>query len=339
MKSASNEEECQRELLSSDAEEFGLVIKRDLDSQNGKSGHRSTRTSTKLSQDGYYSTSELLIKDPYQSAVFTQADSFLPSHKDFIKLQEEERQSMNLGGKNSLSIVINIQQNTEDFSNSSPSTIRGPLENSKVIESPRPKTLCFPSTRLDRTAFASADETNFKNQSNFNKQLSLFRKNERNTKRSLWQKCGTPQVRSYDHYKEILDRNFERSRNLDDSQFSYHPEILSKSKKKKPQTPHQMSYEPIKKKQEKIKALRKELMDKANKEYTFAPELMEDAYNRVDSRLKLKNELGTYLERVRKDRIEKEIKQRVHKEMREIEELTECTHTPKTNKCFGRYRK
>jgi len=352
MKSVANGEEYQgtislrlKESLSTDAEELGPVLKRGLSSSNDESSHQLTKVSTKQSQDSYSISPKLLAKDPLQSTVSTQVDSFLMFHKDSVRSHGEETQDMRLEKKNSLSMINNNQlnqENTEDFLNFSPTTIQDLLEDSKTARSPLPRTLCLSSTRVNKTnrySFSFAEELTFKTQANFVKQLNLLRNNRRNTRSGVWKKYETPQSKGYDHYKGVLDKNFEKSKNLDESQFSYHPEISPMSKKKKPQTPHQMTYEPIKKKQEKIKALRKELMNKANKEYTFAPGLMEDPYNKVDSKLKLKDELNTYLKRVKKEKAEKERKRRIYKGMREIEELAECTHVPKINKDFEVYRK
>jgi len=352
MKPAVNEEEYQgtislrlKESLSTEAEEFGPVIKRDLSSRNDESSYQLTKVSTKPSQDSCYMSPKLLAKSPPQSIAFTQVDSFLIFHKDSVKPHGEETKDMRLRKKN-LSFTVNnnqlSQENTEDFLNLSPSTIQGLLEDSEVTKSPLPRTLCLSSTRPNRTSkysFSFPDEVTFKTQANFVKQLNLLHNNRRNIRASLWQKCETSQLKGYDHYKEVLDKNLEKSKNLDESQFSYHPEISPMSKKKKPKTPHQMTYEAIKKKQEKIKALRKELMDKANKEYTFAPGLIEDPYSKVDSKLKLKDELNTYLKRVKREKAEKERKRRISKGMREIEELAKCTHIPKINKDFRIYRK
>lgn len=191
--------------------------------------------------------------------------------------------------------------------------------------------------RTHKNSVGSISEISFSGQEkSLGKELSSFHKKESGceTERNLKQEskfyCNTPQTKGRDYYKEVMNKNFKRQ--LDESQFSYHPEILPVSKQRKPQTLNELCYEPIKTKQENIKALRKELMEKVNKEYTFTPVLRADAYSKVGSKLRLKDGINSYLQRIAQTRREKEIKQRVHKELKEIEELIECTHIPKINR-------
>eukprot|EP00826_Nyctotherus_ovalis_P013959 TRINITY_DN13841_c0_g1_i19.p1 TRINITY_DN13841_c0_g1~~TRINITY_DN13841_c0_g1_i19.p1 ORF type:complete len:423 (+),score=111.90 TRINITY_DN13841_c0_g1_i19:74-1342(+) len=210
------------------------------------------------------------------------------------------------------------------------SNLSSPSAQKRLLIPPHIK-LAKSRTRKNISAIVSADEASFISQAADTQKPSLFSKRWGcETTGASSRKMSVCEGQGNSYYKEVMDKNFRKQQM--ESQFSHHPEILSVSKQKRPQSFDEMCYEPVKKKQEKLKALRKEMMEKSNKEHTFTPELIVDAYGHVDSKLKLKDGVNTYLERVKKLRQEKERKQELSKQMREIEELAECTHAPKINR-------
>lgn len=204
------------------------------------------------------------------------------------------------------------------------------LSSATYVKQDKPKTHKNSVGSIGEMSFSGQDKLLHKERSSFHKNQSGC-EGEKTLKQLGKFYCSTPQMKGRDYYKKVIDKNFKKQQ-LDESQFSYHPEILPVSKQRRPQTLDELCYGPIKKKEEDVKALRKECMEKANKECTFAPLLREDGYNNVNSKLKLKEGMNTYLQRMAQNRQKKEIKQRIYKELKEIEELTECTHTPKINR-------
>eukprot|EP00826_Nyctotherus_ovalis_P053893 TRINITY_DN7034_c0_g1_i5.p1 TRINITY_DN7034_c0_g1~~TRINITY_DN7034_c0_g1_i5.p1 ORF type:complete len:427 (-),score=112.76 TRINITY_DN7034_c0_g1_i5:162-1442(-) len=318
------------------------------------------------------------LKDSLHSFTLAPTLKFLGSHKDSMNLQRKEGKSGFHPKNNGSVLVTNSRlakqtpifqssRHTDNFC-SPANTIKGLLSEEDIENASYPRVIgvgqspgsrscvrfspCISTGRnaSHKSSLASADERSFKTQVKL-AQVSSFYKGNRSyatsrvasPKKKPHNCYNTPRMKGYEYYREIMDRNFRRTHtqalsHLEESQFSYHPEILPASKKLKPQTPHEMSYEPTKKKQEKVKVMRKEIMDRANKEYTFAPGLQVDAYNKVSSKLRLKDEMNTYLERVRKENAEKARNQKLCREMRELEELAECTHTPKTNRKSAKYK-
>eukprot|EP00826_Nyctotherus_ovalis_P051426 TRINITY_DN6425_c0_g1_i13.p1 TRINITY_DN6425_c0_g1~~TRINITY_DN6425_c0_g1_i13.p1 ORF type:complete len:447 (-),score=137.45 TRINITY_DN6425_c0_g1_i13:158-1498(-) len=279
----------------------------------------------------------------------TQANSQRPKHKD---TSAEDKKSPK----------ASKQKRMDDFLHSSTSSVKGLIGEEDIECTFRPRILADSNAlphaqqcvgyssyarpnrlRTCKSGAVQGDEKTFKSQAESAVGKSSFcrktgcetsKKSSETRKGSNW--CKTPQGKG-NSYREGLDKNLRKEqievlRSLGESQFSHQPEILPVSKQRKPSTPYEMSYEPVRRKQEKIKAIRKEMLDKANKEYTFAPGLEVDAYTNVDSKLKLKGGMNTYLERVKKDNEEKTRRQKLYKEMKEIEEMLECTHTPKINK-------
>lgn len=210
------------------------------------------------------------------------------------------------------------------------SNLSSPSAQKRLLIPPHIK-LAKSRTRKNVSAIVSADEASFISQTTDAQKPSLFSKRWGcETTGASSRKMSACEGQGNSYYKEVMDKNF-RKRQME-SQFTHHPEILPASKQRRPQSFDEMCYEPVKKKQEKLKALRKEIMEKSNKEHTFTPELMADAYSHVDSKLKLKDGVNTYLEREKKRRQEKQRRQELSKQMREIEELAECTHAPKINR-------
>lgn len=359
LRSAPNEQELNdkgpifiklKEFTSQDTEDFATVIKRDL---NSLKTNTLDKDHIKSDKELDHTSSELitrpsLAKDSLKSTVFTQSPQF---NGDSMKSQEE-RKSMYLNSTDSIFVVTNRQDNETlvqecgDLNDSPGRSIKGLMNKSRQTIYAKTAASESPLTKYSSpcTKFAAKssfmDEAVFKDQANFAKHISLF--NRRGGKTSSWKRLSNTydqKVKGFEYYKEVLDKNSERMKDVDESMFSYSPDILPMSKKRKPLTPYEMSYQPIQRKQDKIKAMRKEIMKKANKEFTFAPGLTMDAYSKIDSKLKLKNEINTYLERIHKNNQEKLRQQKVYKEVRAIEELIECTHKPKINKRITKYKK
>jgi len=309
---------------------------------NSSSLKNSLGSGTLIETDEVESKSNVKKEDENKGGLLTQ--------KDWEKITTEERKH----GKPPIQAKAPKLRRMDDFLKSSTISIKGLVSEEDIECTFHPKIKgdvtgspylrkcpnSLPYKRLANTTKHSlvltpAEDLNFNSQIGLVKPTSSFY-NKSGSQTSKRERAGsshvyTPQVKSNSYYKEVTDKSFKKGI-LDKSQFSHQPEILLVSKQRKPMTPHEMTYEPTKKKQEKLKSMRKEMMEKANKEYTFAPGLRVDAYNKVNSKLMLKDGMSTYLERIKKENEEKAKKRRLYKEIREIEEMQQCTHTPKINK-------
>lgn len=125
------------------------------------------------------------------------------------------------------------------------------------------------------------------------------------------------------------DRSPEKSTEYE-STFTFQPEILAVSKERPGKSLEEMSVTPYVQREEKVKKLRKELMQKEAKEFTFHPLLNPSPFP-VESKLQLHNNLATYLERVSKNEESKKNMRKLHKEIEEAQEVEECTYVPKIN--------
>jgi hypothetical protein len=348
-------------------EEFASLIKRDMES--GTSIKRLAKPNQPLSVCSA-SPQERMSPSALQSGPLTKPPLFLSSHKNSMKSQGEKRKkrsSFYPKGNGSMS-QKSIEKyktergqdkalklkNIEDFMQSPANSMKGLLSESElectfhpkvkgdVTESPyiQKYLSSSPYERLSRLKSCknpknAKRELSLKSQGSISKQeLSSFYKGQKGCAKSMnspRKSSDVSYISQANYYKEAINNNFKRQQ-LEDSQYSYKPDILPISKQKKPHTVNELCYEPIKKKQEKLKELRKEILNKTNKEYTFVPQLRADGYDNISSKLKLKDGMKNYLDRVRKSNEEKTIKQKLWKEMKEIEEMIECTHKPKINK-------
>eukprot|EP00826_Nyctotherus_ovalis_P020576 TRINITY_DN16479_c0_g1_i10.p1 TRINITY_DN16479_c0_g1~~TRINITY_DN16479_c0_g1_i10.p1 ORF type:complete len:384 (-),score=124.53 TRINITY_DN16479_c0_g1_i10:60-1211(-) len=117
-----------------------------------------------------------------------------------------------------------------------------------------------------------------------------------------------------------------------ESGFTFRPEILAASRRLSPRSYEEMSSCPGMQKEQKVKRLRKELLQKEADKFTFQPKLCSPPFP-AQSKLQLLDNLEGYLDRVSKNQSGelKEKKRKTYKELREVEEVEECTHAPKIN--------
>ena len=144
-----------------------------------------------------------------------------------------------------------------------------------------------------------------------------------------------------ERYMDSLSKGSTTIRNELDDEFTFHPEILPVSKMIPPKSCDEMCYDPKSAKENNIKKLRKELLEKEAEKFSFQPELDTGMYPDIESKLGLQTNLNTYIERLTKDEESKQNLIKIRQEVKEKEELSECTHTPAINKkvCFTKDKK
>jgi len=134
-------------------------------------------------------------------------------------------------------------------------------------------------------------------------------------------------------YKSPINKHSEY-----EDTFTFQPEILPISKQRSPKTLEEMSMLPYLQKELKIKKLRKEQLENEAKLFTFQPALIAPPFL-AQSKLQLLDHIETYLDRISKEEESKERVRKVCREVKEAQEMKECTHIPKVNSYCLQYVK
>eukprot|EP01022_Parablepharisma_sp_SALTPOND_P008551 TRINITY_DN136273_c0_g1_i1.p2 TRINITY_DN136273_c0_g1~~TRINITY_DN136273_c0_g1_i1.p2 ORF type:complete len:441 (+),score=62.58 TRINITY_DN136273_c0_g1_i1:1705-3027(+) len=114
------------------------------------------------------------------------------------------------------------------------------------------------------------------------------------------------------------------------SEYTFHPEILPQSKNLKRKTASEMSYGPLVMKEMKLNDLKQGFEERERLKCTFTPVMHESKkYGMAQSKLQLKENMETYLERVSLIKKQKETEAAIQKQKKEYKEVVECTYHPK----------
>ena len=112
-------------------------------------------------------------------------------------------------------------------------------------------------------------------------------------------------------------------------EYTFQPDILPVSKGLKPKNYDELSYSSTVQKEVKLEQLKKTIADLEAQVCTFKPELDNKKYASVQSKLKLKDGIDTYVDRVQMQREKQEALSKIYHQSKEQEEIAHCTHAPK----------
>ena len=113
--------------------------------------------------------------------------------------------------------------------------------------------------------------------------------------------------------------------NNEDKECTFKPKILPISKKLSTKTYEEMSTKPKILKEKKTEILMKELLKKEAEKYTFYPEMDIGMHQEIESKLKLKYDLKTYIKRIDQDRKNRQSCCKVYQNLKDLKEIEECT--------------
>ena len=119
---------------------------------------------------------------------------------------------------------------------------------------------------------------------------------------------------------------------LDSDEYTFQPRILDSAKTLKVKGADEMCYGPVIHKEQKIQQMKSYLGAKEDRNLTFKPKLItknNKQLEKVKSRLQIKENLSTYIERMNLLKQRRETATLISQKQREIEDLEECTHHPK----------
>jgi len=122
----------------------------------------------------------------------------------------------------------------------------------------------------------------------------------------------------------------QQHENSEKSEYTFHPKILDQSLRLQPKTPSEMAYKPQVIKEIKINDYKRNLEKQQKMLCPFAPNLYDSKkYSTEKSRLQLKENSETYIQRIKIKQQQKETEAEIQRKQIEFNESKECTHHPK----------
>jgi len=208
---------------------------------------------------------------------------------------------------------------------------------------------CEEDAIISKSQMQAGDNEKQKLQDFYNRQLSFEARKQENRQKLLLETSikGMPEInkKSEEIAKNLV--NFEErnevllNRNEDyimkqgeefHKDYTFRPEINPVSKSIKQKSYDEMCYGPVVQKEMKIEKIKQNIAQKESKACSFRPTLNEKKkFEAVQSKLQLRDNIDTYLERVQLQKMKQENQAKIIQQKKEYEEIMQCTYAPKIN--------